>query len=70
MWVNIICNKLSKYYYRKLQKYYSPQFSTYCLRKEIKFSNLSENQFKTFVPEKTTTCPSLIEENQNFQENP
>ena len=63
MWVHMVCNK---YGYRKLQKDNSPWF---CVsEKEMPLSNLSNNQFKTFVSGKTIISPSLVEETQNDQQ--
>ena len=46
MWVHKVFNNLSKYCYRKLQKDSSPWFCVNCLKKEMPFSNLFDNQFK------------------------
>ena len=64
MRIYIVCNNLSKYYYRKLQKDKYPKLYANCLRKEMAFSNLSENQLKNFMSWKTIISPSLVEENQ------
>ena len=67
MWVHTVCNNLSKYCYRKLQKDNSPWFCVDCLKKEMSFTNLSDNQLKIFMPGKTIISPNLVEENQNDQ---
>ena len=69
MWVHTVYNNLSKYCYRKLQKDNPPWFCVNCLRKEMLFSNLSNNQFKTFMSGKTILSPSPAEKNQNYQLN-
>ena len=70
MWVHMVCNNQSKYCCRKLQNDNFPWFCLNCLGKEMSFSNLSNNQFKTFMSGKTILLPCLVEENQNDQINP
>ena len=67
MWVHKVCNNLSEYYYKKLQKDNSPWFCVDCLKKEMPFFNLSDNQLKIFMSGKTIISPNLVEENQNDQ---
>ena len=67
MWVHIVCKNLSKYCYRKLQKDNSPWFCVDCLKKEMLFSDLSDNQLKIFMSGKTIVSPNLVKENQNDQ---
>ena len=64
MWVHIACNNLSKHCYRKLQKDNSPWFCVDCLKKEMPFSDLSDNQLKIFLSGKTIISPNMVEENQ------
>ena len=70
MWVHMVCNNQSKYCCRKLQNDNSPWFCLNCLGKAMSFTNLSNNQFKTFMSGKTILLPCLVEENQNDQINP
>ena len=67
MLVHIVCNNLTKYCYRKLQKDNSPWFCVVCLQKEMPFSNLSDKQLKIFMSGKTIISPNLVKENQNHQ---
>ena len=67
MWVHIVYNNLSKYCYRKLQKDNSPSLCMDCLKKEITFSNLSNNRLEIFMSGTTVISPNLVEENQNDQ---
>ena len=67
MWVHIVCKNLSKYCYRKLQKDNSTWFCVDCLKKEMPFSDLSDNQLKMFMSGKTIISPNLVKENQNDQ---
>ena len=67
MWVHIVCNNLTKYCNRKLQKDNSPWFCVNCLKKEMPFSNISNKQFKMFMSGKANVSPNLVEENQNDQ---
>ena len=39
-WVQIACNYLNVYTYRKLQRDKSPWYCLYCLKKEIPFCSL------------------------------
>ena len=64
IWVHMVCSNLSKYCYRKLQKDNSPWLCVDCLKKEMAFSDLSDNQLKIFVSGKTIFSPNMVEENQ------
>ena len=66
MWVHIVCNNLSKYCYRKLQDT-SPWFCVDCLKKEMPFCNLFDDQLKILISGKTIISLNLVEENQNDQ---
>ena len=67
MWVHTVCNNLSIYCYKKLQKDNSPWVYVNCLENEIPFSNLSDNQFEMFMSGKTIISSNVVEGIQNDQ---
>ena len=70
MWVHIVCNNLSKYYYRKFHKDNTTWLCVDCVKKEMPFSNLSDNRLKIFMSGKIFIATNVVKENQNDQLDP
>ena len=67
-WVHISCNNLNRYTYRKLQKDKTPWFCIQCIKKEMPFSSITNENLKGLLKNRIMFSPKLDFNFDNFKE--
>ena len=62
-WVDISCNNISRYCYRKLQKDITAWYCKNCLKQVLPFNKLTDYQIKALMLGKVPTSPKLLSTN-------
>ena len=62
-WVDISCNNISRFCYRKLQKDSTPCYCKNRLKQVLPFNKLTEYQLKALMLGKVLTSPKLLSTN-------